>query len=735
MVLSNGFFYERIQLDTINERFNKVPTAKEGDANGRGMIVVLTENGLVKNTTGVSLLFKWEHTRIAGAQGLEDFEPLDLTKGEYIVTYPAEMNHEGYVKAEIRIIDNGKYAGSRNMKIQVEPSVGDDTAMESSNEFSALVTALLQVNSWNTTIDGKIVDWEADMAATKQLYIDNMEEVESTYPIELNSVKQQLEQAVIVADTAALKADAMASGSPKGVYATVALLQAAYPTGTTGAYLVTADGNWYYWSGSAWTVGGLYQAGTLKNYKRALTAGDNLDTFLTEGAYLLTTATTPGTYPSGVSTYAIFEVQGTGNFITQKITNTVGYGVGTRSWVRSWQNAWGAWVETTVTQTLKDDIAKLKADVNGFPMILRELPNGVKDTFVDNGDGTYTLTQNVKEVALVDANIYGLVTTPVNIDYVRIFKPADFIGAATGDSIAGGLVLEGTLGDKVYADNVANIGYVSSVSADFFGPVLAKGTYADTAATKAALIGKKLTYQLKTPIIHTIDVNDTTNTRQIAKLTSDVNTLSITSATKPWAGKVANFLGDSITEGATVDGSYVPVVKDLLGLSVANNYGIGGGRLCKTTPEIDALYTPLIDRYTSIDMTADIIFVLIGTNDYSSQVPLGATTIASTYEFNGALNIMMDWFRDNFPDKLVIFSTLLHRYNDEQYTIKAQEYRDAIKERCLAKKFVCYDAFENTGFDFVAGYYDRVLTNDGLHPNAAGNTILGRKIAGFINAQ
>ena len=192
MVLSNGFFYERIQLDTINERFNKVPTAKEGDANGRGMIVVLTENGLVKNTTGVSLLFKWEHTRITGAQGLEDFEPLDLTKGEYIVTYPTEMNHEGYVKAEIRIIDNGKYAGSRNMKIQVEPSVGDDTAMESSNQFSALVTALLQVNSWNTTIDGKIVEWEDDMTATKQLYIDNMEEVEATYPQELLSITSQL---------------------------------------------------------------------------------------------------------------------------------------------------------------------------------------------------------------------------------------------------------------------------------------------------------------------------------------------------------------------------------------------------------------------------------------------------------------------------------------------------------------------------------------------------------------
>lgn len=52
----------------------------------------------------------------------------------------------------------------------------------------------------------------------------------------------------------------VASGSPKGVYATLADLQTAYPTGTTGIYVVSADGHWYYWSGSAWTDGGTYQA-------------------------------------------------------------------------------------------------------------------------------------------------------------------------------------------------------------------------------------------------------------------------------------------------------------------------------------------------------------------------------------------------------------------------------------------------------------------------------------------
>lgn len=52
----------------------------------------------------------------------------------------------------------------------------------------------------------------------------------------------------------------VASGSPKGVYATLAALQTAFPTGNTNIYLVTSDGKWYYWNSSAWTAGGTYQS-------------------------------------------------------------------------------------------------------------------------------------------------------------------------------------------------------------------------------------------------------------------------------------------------------------------------------------------------------------------------------------------------------------------------------------------------------------------------------------------
>lgn len=54
-------------------------------------------------------------------------------------------------------------------------------------------------------------------------------------------------------------------GSPKGTYATLSALQTAYPTGTTGVYLVTSDGHIYSWNGASWADLGLYQTTIIKD--------------------------------------------------------------------------------------------------------------------------------------------------------------------------------------------------------------------------------------------------------------------------------------------------------------------------------------------------------------------------------------------------------------------------------------------------------------------------------------
>lgn len=56
------------------------------------------------------------------------------------------------------------------------------------------------------------------------------------------------------------KIENIVSGSPKGVYASLSALQSALPSGDTGIYVCLDNGHWYYWNGSAWTDGGVYQA-------------------------------------------------------------------------------------------------------------------------------------------------------------------------------------------------------------------------------------------------------------------------------------------------------------------------------------------------------------------------------------------------------------------------------------------------------------------------------------------
>lgn len=56
------------------------------------------------------------------------------------------------------------------------------------------------------------------------------------------------------------------SGSPKGVYETVAALTASFPSGNNNVYIVSADANWYYWDGTAWKAGGVYQATLLDSF-------------------------------------------------------------------------------------------------------------------------------------------------------------------------------------------------------------------------------------------------------------------------------------------------------------------------------------------------------------------------------------------------------------------------------------------------------------------------------------
>lgn len=54
--------------------------------------------------------------------------------------------------------------------------------------------------------------------------------------------------------------EVIGNGGPSGVFDTLQELNDRYPKGAKGVYLVTVNGKWYYWNGSEWVAGGVYQA-------------------------------------------------------------------------------------------------------------------------------------------------------------------------------------------------------------------------------------------------------------------------------------------------------------------------------------------------------------------------------------------------------------------------------------------------------------------------------------------
>ena len=191
MVLSDSFYYQPVQIDTINTRVNADLFAKEGDANGRGMVVQITENGIIKDTTGITLRLQWSHM-LVGTSGFTEFEVVDATKGLYKLQYPTSMLHRGNVEAFIRITDNDRLSGTRNLLITVERMVGSDEAIAAADDYTALQTALTRLSIWEAAISGKVDTWEADMEATKQLYIDTLNDAEGPYSQELVALQGQL---------------------------------------------------------------------------------------------------------------------------------------------------------------------------------------------------------------------------------------------------------------------------------------------------------------------------------------------------------------------------------------------------------------------------------------------------------------------------------------------------------------------------------------------------------------
>lgn len=197
-----------------------------------------------------------------------------------------------------------------------------------------------------------------------------------------------------------------------------------------------------------------------------------------------------------------------------------------------------------------------------------------------------------------------------------------------------------------------------------------------------------------------------------------------------WDSKTIAFIGDSITEqGMFEHKEYPKLVKKELGLSAIENYGVGGSSFCFRNNEYDELYPPLVNRWESIE-GADAFFILIGTNDYSSQVPFGKKESLDTSEFNGCLNIVLGGLKEKYPDSLIVVSTILKR-KDNEVPVSLTKYNEVLKSKVEEFDLLLFDGYSIEDLD-IGSDYEKAITKDRLHPNKNGARILGGAVANYF---
>ena len=213
-----------------------------------------------------------------------------------------------------------------------------------------------------------------------------------------------------------------------------------------------------------------------------------------------------------------------------------------------------------------------------------------------------------------------------------------------------------------------------------------------------------------------------------------------------WFNKKVNFLGDSVTKGENSADSYkrmkddniASIVKEHFGFSAARNYGIGGSKI--TTH--DGNTNGMVDRYTNMDVDADLIVLWGGTNDFGNNVEIGSldlSDLTDNTKFKTAFYNLLKGLIEKYPGKQLLVITPMHRKDGKPDNVAngaghvLRDYRNAEIEIAELLGIPVLDMWSELGGTPFIDSFKTSFMPDGLHPSILGmRTYVGKRICNKI---
>ncbi|MBZ5203192.1 SGNH/GDSL hydrolase family protein [Planomicrobium chinense] len=539
------------------------------------------------------------------------------------------------------------------------------------------------------------------------------------------------------------KVGQIVSGSPKGTYATLTSLQTAFPTGTTGVYVVTADGKWYYWTGSVWAAGGTYQSTGLSNQ----TVTPEKTTFankkiLSNNLFNVNTASTGYIINSSGSLYAnpsydasdFIQVDPNTPYSFSASSRVVEYN-SSKAHIKQTDSVTSVVTgETTAYIRVHYPTGRANYQVNKGN-VLQLYDVFVEGTTIPNLDPQSIIirdnsitTQKIanKSVTAEKLDIINITPSPNLLDKTKIkktgyYRYSDGVFVSSTSYLASDFI-EVVVGEKYVHKTAGNVTFWDENKQFIVG--------LDGVASNPFTVPSGVKYAIITVYYTNIDsdmlVKGTIFPSAYIPFEQKTYTLSNDIVVNSeLSGKKWSVLGDSLTEAMSATIPYHAIISKKYGMSISN-HGISGTRIAV----IEGQTNPMSERFANMPNDADIITVFGGTNDYGSNVPLGTINSVDKTTFMGALNVLCLGLIQKYPGKKIGFITPMQREGMD--VAKMTSYVNAVKEVCGKYSIPVLDMLNGGGIYPNDPNIKTTFIPDGLHPNNEGHKIMARRIESFL---
>lgn len=560
-----------------------------------------------------------------------------------------------------------------------------------------------------------------------------------------------------------IRLNSVESGSPLVATSTADM------TETDKIYVNTTDGNWYYYDGDSWEIGGTYQATAIADNSVTYNNLDpDLQNSFAEESNIINSEFNNSMYMQGNGTdissnqtaYISLSVNPLDTYLVSVPYDT--------SIIGSQQPVYMFKYNNNVVSYKKGNEVPI---VDGVFSDTIKIPNGV-DTLIINQ--TQAGTTNINNtLSIVKINKY----VPTNIHKSQLDSKLKAIFEDNYSDVTPTLFVNNALlglndvaalkGYKIYSLSVNPGEKYKITSKQIYNNPLV--TFGNANASKIYNINRidyifKCTYdkivgtndQQFTDYEFTIPdncdviyLNQYEETPLILKKSNSykvkIDDLDL-SELNPLNEKTLLFVGDSICAASTngVKG-WPTIISENNPTANVYNYGQDGATIADNGENTNNVLTK-IQTMHSEHPTADYIIIQGGINDYwSNNIDLGSFESNSNFNdspsydtttFSGALEWVFNYCLNNFAGKKVAF-IVTQKINSGSNNF--YQYMNRAKEICKKWSIPYLDLFEEGDLNYFVSYQKQnysltnvVPTGDGTHPNLAGYQIITPKIEKWL---